>query len=470
MQLLDLPKEILEHISSYLPPADIVRLGRTCKAAHDFVRPQNQTLWRAAFLHVFDDPNDAWSMMPGHTPLATERQWDWHHELYTRLMALRGVQSKQCGFDSQAEAYLTTLLDIRDTAKFELNARDIASGKVPREDDRTTSLNLQVLSALTAHRDGIESLIHDTGMQRTLRHARSDERLLGATLRFTRSMAASTNDQNRPESASRLHVFYGLTTRERIEHRARGAARRKVYNWSMSGPDNEYSPFRRDGSGTVDWSLLEAIVSVISRNFSMCVEGRLALPQGFCYSLPHRTLADPTSPNDWARVTGTWLGTYSWIDHNDLVAFNTWNNDIATQPTLDDEPEDCGELMRLELRLDDTVASDPRLATSLPASTDLPVLHFSGVSHSHTSMHRPAIGVRGCASLVPGGREVRWKFIINYAGHDQWQLEGVQPGGIRSGGVFGLWTQWDHDELGPIGPFCYFPRELCKPTSVVLAT
>ena len=49
-----------------------------------------------------------------------------------------------------------------------------------------------------------------------------------------------------------------------------------------------------------------------------------------------------------------------------------------------------------------------------------------------------------------------------YGGADQWQLEGVQLGGIRSGGVYGLWTHCDHDDHGPIGPFCYFPQSLCE--------
>lgn len=51
--------------------------------------------------------------------------------------------------------------------------------------------------------------------------------------------------------------------------------------------------------------------------------------------------------------------------------------------------------------------------------------------------------------------------IPSYGGADQWQLEGVQPGGIRSGGIFGLWTHCDHEESSPVGPFCYFPLELC---------
>ena len=49
-----------------------------------------------------------------------------------------------------------------------------------------------------------------------------------------------------------------------------------------------------------------------------------------------------------------------------------------------------------------------------------------------------------------------------YAGADQWQLEGVQPSGIRSGGIYGLWSHVDHDDHGPMGPFYYVSCELAK--------
>lgn len=49
----------------------------------------------------------------------------------------------------------------------------------------------------------------------------------------------------------------------------------------------------------------------------------------------------------------------------------------------------------------------------------------------------------------------------SYGGADQWQLEGVQPGGIRSGMVYGTWTSVLHEETGPVGPFLYAPEELC---------
>lgn len=472
MDIVSLPQEILSHVLSFLSPATIIAFGQTCKHAYDFISPRNQILWKCAFLHIFDDPNDAWSSMPGHPHLAQGIDWDWYGELVRRLLALQVIKSRYRVADEHhnIETHLNAILSILDTAKFAPTARDIADGKVALEDDRYLSLNLQIFSDIERHRDGLESLIHDSGSPQWVKYSGADGNPWNSPTRpVTRSMSYDEHEKSRPESASRLHVLYGLTVRERITHKARGAARRKVYDWSRVGPENEYGPLKRDRSGRVDWSLLEAVCSVIARNFEMCVEGSLAMPQGLSFSIPHRSLVDPTTTADWARVTGPWLGTYSFLDYADLFAFNAANNgQLGARPTLEEEPEAYGDLMKLELKLDDTISADPRLQTSLPISTDLPVLFFSGVSRAHVGIHRPTIGIRGCVCLVPGGREVRWRFIITYGGEDQWQLEGIQPGGIRSGGVYGLWTQCEHEDHGPVGPFCYFPAKLCKSTSVVL--
>jgi hypothetical protein len=470
MKILSLPQELLGHILGFLSPTDITRFGRASKASNHFVNQSNQILWKSAFLHLFDDPNDAWSAVPGKLESAKVSEWDWYRELKRRLQALKaaGTYYRDQNNHDRAEEYVEAILSIIDTAKFTPTPYDITHGRLPLEDDRYLSRNLQLLPN-DMENDGLESLVHDTWTQSVPTYAGSDGNPWNSPSRpVTRSMTWSDPGKHRPESASRLHVLYGLTRRERVENRARGFARRKVYDWSLSGPDNDYGPFKRDGSGRVDWSLLEGIHSVIARNFALVVEGQIAVPQGFCFSIPHRTLADPTVPEDWARVTGQWLGTYSFLDYADLLAFNTWDSQFGPSPTLDDEPEACGDVMRLELKLDKTISSDPRLHTSLPISADLPQLFFSGLSKAHTGMHRPSIGVRGSAMLMAGNREVRWRFIIAYGGQDQWQLEGVQPGGVRSGGVFGLWSQCDHEPNGPVGPFCYYPVELCKPTSVIL--
>jgi hypothetical protein len=473
MELLDFPQELLGSVLAFLSPEAVICFGRTSRRAHAFINPTNQILWRSIFLQVFDNPQDAWSSTPGSAPADGQVDWDWHRELVRRLSALRAIRSKWCATDEQARAeeHIGALLSILDTAKFCPTAREVASGRLPVEDDRRLSLNLQILADADRYSAGLESLIHDSGSIRHTKYAGSDGNPWNSPTRpFTRSMRYSEDERSRPVSASRLHVLFGLTVRERIEHRARGAARRKVYDWNRTGPENEYGPFVRDRSGRVDWTLLEGIYSVIANNFAMCAEGQISMPQGFAFSIPHRTLRDPANPADWARVTGPWLGTYSFLDYADLFAFNMPDNHLGRRPSLDDEPEACGDLMRLELKLDDSFADDPKFQTSLPVSTDLPVLYFSGISRAHSGIHRPVVGVRGRASLVPEGREVRWLFVISYGGQDQWQLQGVQPGGVRSGGVFGMWSQCAHEDNAPVGPFCYYPLELCKPTSVVLVT
>ncbi|KIV88334.1 hypothetical protein PV10_08026 [Exophiala mesophila] len=472
MALLELPPEILSHIMTFVGPPDISSFATTCKQAHTFASPQNQLLWKAAFLSVFDDPADAWAAMPVQASQLRKEQWHWHRELRLRFLALRMARSKYVlDFDhANALAYVDTILDILDTTKFTPSPRDIKHGRVPTVDDRTLSRNLQVLSEIDQKDQGLVALIHDTGKSATSTYPATNGNPWTSPLRpRTRSVTQAEDEKNRPENAARLHVLNGLTKRE-LENRLWGAARRKVYNWHLTGSDNDYGPFQRNGSGKVDWPLLEAVFCVIARNFKMCVRGHLTMPQGFCFSIPHRTLTDPIVPEDWARVTGPWLGTYAFLDYADLFAFNAAEALSIQPPTLDDEEEACGDLMTLDLKLDPSLSSDRKLHTLLPYSTELPVLYFSGLSRANLGLRRPAIGVRGMTCLIPGGREVRWRFIISYGGQDQWQLEGVQPGGVRSGGVFGLWTQCEHEENGPIGPFCYFPSELCKTTSVVLVT
>jgi hypothetical protein len=56
---------------------------------------------------------------------------------------------------------------------------------------------------------------------------------------------------------------------------------------------------------------------------------------------------------------------------------------------------------------------------------------------------------------------------FSYRSQEQWQLEGVQPGGVRSGPVYGVWTQWGHEDHSPVGAFLYVPEELCKKQELV---
>lgn len=116
--------------------------------------------------------------------------------------------------------------------------------------------------------------------------------------------------------------------------------------------------------------------------------------------------------HDWAGITGSWLGTYAFLDYRALVHFNIAHSQEYPLD-LGDYEEACGDLMRLDIRVDDSeeMKHDTRLKTSLPYCDDLPMLYFSGVSRNST-LGRPAIEVRGFVCLIPGGREARWRLII----------------------------------------------------------
>ncbi|KAL2419740.1 hypothetical protein ABEF95_006499 [Exophiala dermatitidis] len=482
MDILSLPQEILSHILSYLHPESIVKFGLSCKDAHEFISPRNQILWRAAFIQIFDDPYDAWSAMPRRKRVrkGDRIEWDWLQELQKRLRALWIIRSRWRIAAEQARLsdHLDAILSIIDTAKFAPTACEIANGIVPAQDDRHLSLNLQILTDVDRYQDGLERLIHDSENPTMVDFTVPDDITARnpRILPLWRSMGRNWNggiQASRPESACRLHVLYGITERERIKETNCGNARRRVYDTSRYRPDNDYGPLKRDGSGQVDWYVLEGVFTLIARNFEIAARGTLSMAQGLSFSIPHRSLPVRNVPADWARVTGTWLGISSYYNHGEVVRFNMFlNGQLDTGPNLVEEPERSEGLVKLELKLDDRMSADPQLRTSLPICTDLPPLFFSGMSRSYRPNQRPGRHVRGRVCLAPGGREVRWRYIINYDGKDQWLLEGVQPGGVRSGGIYGVWTQCDDspNEGGTVGPFCYFPSDLCTSTSLVLAS
>ncbi|GAA5929508.1 uncharacterized protein JCM15063_004169 [Sporobolomyces koalae] len=103
----------------------------------------------------------------------------------------------------------------------------------------------------------------------------------------------------------------------------------------------------------------------------------------------------------------------------------------------------------------------PKLAfqgSSMPL--ELRTLSFSGTflnSQNHFNMRDRSI--RGTVEMNAQG-EIIWKYVIRYAGRDQWAMTGVQIGGPKSEyGVVGTWTCADRDEEeGPNGPFWYWPH------------
>lgn len=98
-------------------------------------------------------------------------------------------------------------------------------------------------------------------------------------------------------------------------------------------------------------------------------------------------------------------------------------------------------------------------ATSPPVPSLAPI-HFEG-NFSNTfagGISQRDRSIRGKVELNVEGA-VCWSFIIHYNGEDQWQMEGIQVGGIQSRyGILGAWSSADHDNAGPNGPFWYWPH------------
>ncbi|KAK5946384.1 hypothetical protein PMZ80_000527 [Knufia obscura] len=429
MNVLSLPPEILSQILTRLTYPDLLAFSSTCREARSFTSPNNQLLWQATFLHKFDDPRDRWNSL-NKTARAQHQQrelnWDWHRELRKRVVALKYATAGDLAIDEgDTETHdnvVEALLDIIDTAKACPTPEELQAGKKPEVDDRDISLNLGLLPInyhFTPEFDGLIRGLPASAVRRNLGYGYGIDSTLAPSMPggwestpgrpMTRSLAAREMDKVvRSEAACRLHVLCGLTEWEERDDKAIGRARRITYDWDGADESNEFGPFKRDGSGEVDWRRLEAVCTVVTRQFALAVRGRMTLPQGFCFSLPYRTLVDPTVPEDWAGVQGNWCGTYVFLHFEDLVEFNAFQN-AANRPTLENGPEACGGLMKLELKLDMKLRDDSRLQTKMPICDDLPTLYFSGLSRSYD--FQMATRVRGMACLTPRG-EVRWRYIV----------------------------------------------------------
>ena len=153
------------------------------------------------------------------------------------------------------------------------------------------------------------------------------------------------------------------------------------------------------------------------RLFATALKNYHLRPTGYDLHVPSSQPMDPALPNDWAGVTGTWAGTYAFLDYRALVHYN-FAHTLEHHLDLGECEEACGDMMRLDLQLDDSddLRQDPRLQSSLPICDDLPSLFFQGSSTGQAT-ERPTIQVRGMACLAPGGREVRWRLIIRWDYH-----------------------------------------------------
>jgi hypothetical protein len=414
-ELIGLPPEILELVLSFLDPYDLVSFCQVCKYAATFASPSNPTVWRHAFLHMWDDPGQAWSaLLPSARSRhgADEAAWNWYSKVRERCAALKVMTTANQDYRRQNLGSATdVLVDIIETAY----ARPLAAS-ISRENvlycKHRQSLSISTLEETFAKCREAERAIHDYNGDPSS-DANGPEALPSLPCRpVTRSMSSSHKPVS--ENQSKLHIYFGLTSRERRSDYCLGQARCIVYNWHLTSAECDFGPFKDVKSGQwgqVNWHYLEAVSSLITRHMELLVGDQMSFPRGFRHALPYQMPVNPGCPEDWAGVTGAWVGTYSFLDWTILNQFNSHHWQNQHPPVLDSHDEARGDLMHLDLHLDNSLQTDPRLATKMPVCEDLPMLYFSGLSRG-TGMNRPYISVRGTASLLPGVRQVRWRFLI----------------------------------------------------------
>lgn len=415
-KLLQLPVELLDAILSFLDPYELIAFAVTSKLAYSFASPSNQILWRSAFLHLFDDPTQAWAELPPtarKANAAIEASWDWYIQLSVRCSALKTLSAKDEDWRRThiGKSY-DVLVNIIESSRNPTWNKHSASGSPFREPFRCESKSIETLTKFFFDNPRAEKMVgRYEQVVRSGPEELEDKRppqLFPFRRPFTRSMATYADPIS--ENASRFHVYYGLTPQIRLNVRAQAGHRRVVFDYTNVSEANDYGPFKSDGSGQVDWKVLEAIASLIGYTFENMATGHFEVPQGLSYSLPNIVGIDPDCPEDWAGVTRRWLGIYSFIDHTELYQLNAAFQQ-GLQPSLEHTHEAHGDVRTLELRLDKSLKCDPKLSTDLPVCHDLPVLYFSGRSRAVAAM--PSItSVRGTASLLPDGRHVRWRFIV----------------------------------------------------------
>jgi hypothetical protein len=248
ISVLDLPAELLTNVLSYLQADALLAFGHSCTDAHKFINAKvNPTLWKRTFLNTYDPLPCSGLNTTLQVDAKAVNEYDYFSLLRQRTVIVRRITAEgELGSKDDHTGAISTLLSIIETANPKPNP-----GTPP-------SLNLDVLAKLDG-RPNLERIIHARQMD-----------VCGPVTRST------MQTQEQPDGAARLHVLYGLTKTERDAPRLRGIARRLVYDWSLTSAETDFGPFNLDGSGKVNWQLMEAACSTISRNFSKCADGRCA--------------------------------------------------------------------------------------------------------------------------------------------------------------------------------------------------
>ncbi|OCB86186.1 hypothetical protein A7U60_g6775 [Sanghuangporus baumii] len=442
--IFDIPQEITEHALVHAEPRDVASFAQTCRTARALVYDQrDQHLWRRLFLEQpYDDPRRSASFA-FHSDSDSDPDSgsiDWKRALQQRVYAMRIVQ-KIATHPLELATALSALISV---------ARHVPP--MPEQSDE--SKDLIWLNNLVRENNvfGLTAPEHKWTFEE---HQRIAE--LWTYIGWRDSVI------NR-NGAELLDV--------------RNQARTFVYDMRKYARENSWGPFISDKSGSINWTHIEAVITVIYCNLmdlnDLWPDTRppARLDAIRAYSAPKSHQRDP---RDWAGVEGAWRRYVCFMDYRDLFTFNYSAN--AYDPVFfeDDEFQEATRLIELNLTITrigekksaagsvsrmSTFSPDSSPSTSSPVgspssdsshagssamniSKQFPIIYFVGRSRGGNGNESK---VRGSVRMTPDGH-IRWRFASIYDGHSQWSSEGIQIGGVCSAaGVVGTWTGAHHEE------------------------
>ncbi|WVO22498.1 uncharacterized protein IAS62_003828 [Cryptococcus decagattii] len=502
---LSLCPELIQRILSSFGGRNVVclaSLAATCHKlrAHIYKYP-NQAIWRDIYLEIYDDPRKASAFIKSRTTA----EIDWRKRLQDREFIIRALGEWHVNRWDLAAQHLDRICGALLDMYMDLPATSTGLISCSETDDvrhfysSKPALNPSVLSYLLS--------------SPCFSHLYNHYRILPSSpppaqrLRPRPNSSSNTNVNASANPTLPLHSVGGhiqVCTHPKLaklhtllppkydenneeDREWRGFMRELVYSQKNFTESNDWGPFTSDGK--VDWVLVDALGSVMMSNAQEIVHNPeisdhwhdSIMPQsfgveptrGWGFSHIERPLGIADGDVwDWAGVQGSWYGSYAFLDYADWLSLNEprliLNRGRVAQLDLTHYHEAIGDLMRLDLTLDDPSPTSPSttlspLTTHLPTTYDsrLPPIHFVGASLQSDSVPpdaAPLSSVRGVVQLTADDPpEVRWTLVIRYAGEDRWRLEGVQVGGRGSKrGFFGTWTDASKEEHSPNGPVWYW--------------
>ncbi|KAF8531006.1 hypothetical protein JB92DRAFT_329645 [Gautieria morchelliformis] len=251
------------------------------------------------------------------------------------------------------------------------------------------------------------------------------ERLIAAS-----NIMHASLDQDIAELLAKLHVCHGLSSNEKkcfhsLQWPLRTAARHLVYDRHKYNKGNAWGPYLQNRPGKA-----------------------LIPPTGLNAVRPYSAPCVDNITKDWAGVEGHWYRYVCYLDYRILDAFN-FSTSTETEPLNYNVLYD--KLFVEEIRV---LAIYLRVtgSTACPSHPQRPVIHFDGTYRKHGKDTGGRI-LEGTVSMTPDD-QIRWKYISTFDGVVRWLSEGIQVGGVGSAmGVLGAWSNDNHLETDPIGPF-----------------